>query len=160
MKCRSRSGEITGHDGAKYAWESGKKELPFAAYEALLLLCRTADYRLSHKRWDGWYINRKTGELISPDLGKLEVTPEDINGIPFLHSRLSMLQSQVERQAKQIDALEAENARLRDQTHYRQAVTELETMQGRIGALLEGIRTAEVFNFSKPGEETPLRAVA
>ncbi len=75
------------------AWEAEKKTTPFAAFEALRLLTLDAVFRTSHKRWDGWFINRKTGELVSPDVGKLAVTPEEINGIPFLHNRLSVLES-------------------------------------------------------------------
>lgn len=141
-------------------WESGSSEVPFAAFEALRLQYCSAAYRLSHKHWDGWFINRKTGELVSPDIGKLAVKPAEVNSLRLLYGQLSTLQSQVEQQAKKIDAMEAENARLRDQARYRQVAAELETMQGRIGALLEGIRTAEVFHFSKPADETPLRAVA
>lgn len=128
-------------------WESGDIEMPRAAFEALRLLSATAGQRLSHKHWDGWFINSKTGELVSPDVGRLAVKPEEINGLPGLYNRLSILMLHVEKLESQVDALEAENASIRSSEKSRQLAAELESMQERIAGLLASVRTAEIIEF-------------
>lgn len=137
-------------------WENGSDEVPYAAFEALRLLSHTAAQRLSHKHWDGWFINRKSGELVSPNIGRLAVKPEEINGLPALYNRLSIFQSYVEKLEGQVDALEAENAALRSNDKTRKIAAELENMQGRIAELLAGVRTAEIIEFNPPAVERRL----
>ena len=135
------------------AWESGVKPVPFASYEALRLCSQNAQYRLSHKHWDGWFIQRQTGQLISPDIGRLAVTPAEINGIPLLHNRLSILQAEIEQQRMQIAELQAENITLRSAATSRQVALELEAMQARIAGLLSTFHTAEIIEFNQPAAE-------
>ncbi|WP_157272419.1 hypothetical protein [Azonexus hydrophilus] len=134
-------------------WESGEIETPRAAFEALRLLCASATQRLSHKHWDGWFINSQTGELVSPDVGRLSVKPEEINGLPALYHRLSILMLHVEKLESQVDALEVENASLRGNAKSRQIAAELESMQERIAGLLASVRTAEIIEFNHPAAE-------
>lgn len=134
-------------------WESGDVPVPKAAYEALRLLSRTAMQRLSHKHWDGWFINRD-GELISPDNGRLSVKPGEINSLPTLYGRLSNLEFEIARQTEAISFLRAENTALRSGDRSRQTAAELEAMQERIAGLLADINTAEIieFNLSTSGQ--------
>lgn len=129
-------------------WESGDIAVPKAAYEALRLLSRTATQRLSHKQWDGWFINRD-GELVSPDNGRLTVKPGEINSLPSLYGRLSSLELEIARQSEAITFLQAENAALRSGDRSRQAAAELQAMQERITALLAVINTAEIIEFNQ-----------
>lgn len=129
-------------------WESGEIEVPRAAREVLRLLSTSACQRLSHKHWDGWFINRKTGELVSPDIGKLAVKPEEINGLPALYNRLSHLMYKVMNLESQVEALVAENAELRSGDKSRQLAAELEAMQERIAGILGSVRTAEIIEFN------------
>lgn len=129
-------------------WESGEIEVPRAAREVLRLLSTSACQRLSHKHWDGWFINRKTGELVSPDMGRLAVKPEEINGLPALYNRLSILILHVAKLEEQVGALIAENTALRSGDKSRQLAAELEAMQERIGSMLADVCTAEVIEFT------------
>lgn len=141
------------HRGTVCRWEAGAIAVPFSAFETLRLLYYTAAQRLSHKHWDGWFINRQTGELISPDLGRLAVKPQEINGLPNLYNRLSILECLVEKQKQQIDELQVENTALRSNEKSRQVAAELEAMQDRLSDLLTDVRTADVIEFNRPGEE-------
>jgi len=129
-------------------WESGEIEMPKAPFEALRLLSTSAEQRLSHKQWDGWFINRKTGELVSPDVGRLAVKPEEINGLPGLYNRLSHLMLHVGNLESQVEALVAENTALRTGDKSRQLAVELEAMQERIASILDSVRTAEIIKFN------------
>lgn len=139
-------------------WENGSDEVPYAAFEALRLLSLTAGQRLSHKHWDGWFINRQTGELVSPNIGRLAVKPEEINGLPALYNRLSILLHHVEKLEGQVDVLETENVSLRSNDKSRQIAAELENMQERIADLLAGVRTAEIIEFNPLAVERRLVA--
>lgn len=134
-------------------WESGEVEMPKAAYEVLRLLSRSACQRLSHKHWDGWFINRQTGELVSPDVGRLAVKPEEINGLPGLYNRLSHLMLHVANLESQVEALVTENTELRSGDKSRQLAAELEAMQERIAGILGSVRTAEIIEFNNAPAE-------
>lgn len=137
-------------------WEADTQETPKAAFEALRLLCASAAQRLSHKHWDGWFINDH-GELVSPDIGRLVVKPEEINGLPGLYNRLSHLMLHVGTLESQVEALVAENTALRGGNKSRQLAGELEAMQERIAGILASVRTAEIIEFNPPAAE-PRRA--
>lgn len=129
-------------------WESNDVEMPKAAFEALRLQYQIAAQRISHKQWDGWFLNRKTGELVSPDKGRLAVTADEINALPELYGCLSELKIATAQQAELIKALQAENTALRTTDKSRQVADELEAMQERISELLSSVRTAEVIEFN------------
>lgn len=139
-------------------WENESADVPYAAIEALRLLSLTASQCISHKAWDGWFINRQTGELISPDQGRLAVKPEEINGLPFLYNRLSILLLSVAKLEGQVGSLIAENTALRRGDKSRQLAAELEAMQERIGAMLANVGTAEVFEFTPLAPDLRLTA--
>lgn len=134
-------------------WESGEIEPPKAAIEALRLLSLTASQRLSHKHWDGWFINRQTGELICPDNDRLAVKPEEIKGLPGLYNRLSILMLHVAKLEEQVASLIAENTALRSGDKSRELAAELEAMQKRIGTMLADVSTAEIIRFTPQAPE-------
>lgn len=133
-------------------WESGDVAIPKTAYEVLRLLVRTAAQRLSHKHWDGWFINRD-GEMVSPDHKRLTVKPGEINSLPALYSRLSSLELEVSRQEEEICALRAENNALRRGFSSSQATAELQAMQERINELLASLNTAAIIDFNQPANQ-------
>lgn len=108
--------------------------------------------RLSHKHWDGWFINRD-GKLVSPDNGRLEVKPGEINSLPSLYSRLSALELEIARQSEAIAFLREENTVLRSGDRSRQTAAELQAMQERITGLLATINTAEIIEFNQLASE-------
>lgn len=135
-------------------WESGKAPVPFAAFEALRLLSESREFRLSHPMWDGWFMNPQTGELVSPDVGKLAVLPEEISGLPRLYAERDMHKRTAEKLRKELEALTAENTRLRKLFAADGVTDELRSMQDHLAGLLERIATARVLDFPAPAGAT------
>lgn len=125
------------------AWEQGARPVPFMAFELLRLVYESVAYRLSHAKWDGWFLNR-SGEFVSPDAGKMAVTPAEVANIPSLQDQIATLKAEAKRLRDELDAQEAENARLRALFSNQGITSELEAMQARIGDLMASIQTAQV----------------
>lgn len=134
-------------------WERGSSAVPFSAFETLRLQYCSAAQRLSHKCWDGWFINRQTGELVCPDIGRLAVKPEEIKTLPLLYGQVSGFRDELAKQSNRVAELEAENITLRNGTNARQVAAELEAMRERITGLLNTFHTAEIIKFNQPAEE-------
>ena len=134
-------------------WESGSSAVPFSAFETLRLQYYSAAQRLSHQCWDGWFINRQTGELVCPDIGRLAVKPEEIKTLPLLYNQISVFRDEIATQGARIAELEAENIALRNTTNSRQVAAELQAMQDRIAGLLSTFHTAEIIEFHQPADE-------
>lgn len=141
-------------------WEDGKALVPVAAFEALRLQSETVFARLSHRQWDGWFMHRKTGEFVSPDVGRLVVGPAELNLLPMVYADRKRLEQLAAEQAARIAELEAENAALRGGARVKAVATELEAMQGRIADLLGALRTADVIPFPNDSQTQPKRATA
>lgn len=114
------------------------------------MLSSSNAYRLSNERWDGWYMCRATGALVSPDVGRLAVQPGEINSLPHLYSRIALQEQTIAEKQAVIDALVAQNTELRNGKTSRQLARDLEDMQLRISALLASVRTAEIIEFNRP----------
>lgn len=141
-------------------WEKGEDSLPFAAFEAIRLQSETTFARLSHSSWDGWYIEQAGGRFVSPDCGRLDVSPGDLNALPAMLAEVSILRSTAEKQTRRIDELEAENAVLRAGQKVRAVAGELAEMHARIGDLLGELQTAEVLPFPVVPHQPALRKAA
>jgi len=68
-----------------YRYEGDRARIPFSAFELLRVLFESAQFRMSHKSWDGWFIS-KEGKLVSPDVGRLSFTPVDLSSIRPIHA--------------------------------------------------------------------------
>ena len=143
------------------AWETGASPAPFAAVETFRLLSESTAFRLSHKAWDGWFINHQTAALISPDVGRLEVLPDEINALPRLYAERDYHKTEAERLRKELAEAQAENTRLRT-LYLEDGVTdELRTMHDRLAGLLGRIGTARIMGFPSSNETPhPARKVA
>lgn len=141
-------------------WESDQTPVPVAAFEALRLHSESLFGRLSHRQWDGWFIHRQTGEFVSPDVGRLSLTPAELNTLPMMYADLRRLEQRNTEQVARIAELEAENTALRGGARVRAVATELEAMQDRIAGLLGALRTAEVIPFPAESTTQPMRATA
>lgn len=127
-------------------WENGDAPIPFAAFEVLRLVFESTAHRLSHARWDGWFFDRE-GSLVSPDVGRLAVGPEDFTALVFLRGELDAHRQQSASLREEIAALEAENTRIRQMYRDQGVTRELEAMQDRLDGLLASVRTAKVIHF-------------
>lgn len=139
------------------AWERGDCPIPFMAFELLRLVFESVAYRLSHAKWDGWFIDWE-GRFVSLDTGKLAVTPAEASYLPSLLNQIDTLQAEARRLKTALDAQEAENARLRALHQGSGLAAELEAMQARLGDLLASIQTAQVIPF--PVQSNRLEAAA
>jgi hypothetical protein len=128
------------------AWERGDKPAPFMAFELLRIVFESAANRLSHAKWDGWHFDQE-GNLVSPDVGRLAVGPEDFTALVFLRGELEAHRLTAASLKAEIAELEAENQRLRKMFRENAITTELESMQARLGDLLASIKTAQVIPF-------------
>lgn len=128
-------------------WENGDAPIPFMAFELLRLVFESTAHRMSHARWDGWFFDRD-GLLVSPEVGRLAVGPEDFTALVFLRGELDAHRQQAARFKEEIAALEAENTRIRQMYRDQGVTRELEAMQDRLDGLLASIRTAQVIPFA------------
>lgn len=128
-------------------WENGDAPIPFAAFEVLRLVFESTARRLSHAKWDGWFIGQD-GRFVSPEVGRLDVGPEDFTALVFLRGELDAHRQQSARLKEEIAALEAENTRIRGMYREQGVTQELEAMQDRLDGLLASIRTAQVLPFT------------
>lgn len=127
-------------------WENGKQPVPFMAFELLRMVYESAASRLSHKKWDGWYID-SDGFMVSPDVGKLFIEPSDFMYYMTQRGHIKYLEKQLADFKEEIAAKDAENAELRQQFQHGELAQELEAMQEKISGLLASIHTAEVIPF-------------
>lgn len=150
--------DMTAEDCAAYlrvsvstvrAWECGDEAIPFSAYWLLRLTIKADRFNTRFPEWEGWVIAED-----GPDAGKLiaanrsyAFTPQEIACFPGAWHQVSVSDLRAEKLQAKLDQATAENTRLR-QLYQAQGVTrELRRMQERIGALLEGVGTAELIDF-------------
>jgi hypothetical protein len=129
------------------AWERGDKPVPFMAFELLRIVFESTAHRLSHAKWDGWFIG-KDGRFVSPDVGRLEVGPADFTALVFLRGELEAHRQAAACLKDEMATLVAENNRIRQMFRDQGVTHELETMQDRLEGLLASIRTAQVIPFN------------
>lgn len=142
------------------AWETDASPVPFSAVETFRLLAESTAFRLSHRAWDGWFINHKTGGLISPDVGRLEVFPAEINALSRLYTDRDFHKAETERLRRQLEEAKAENTRLRTLYLADGVTDELRTMHDRLTGLLGRIGTARIIDFPSSNEASiPTRKV-
>jgi len=133
-----------------WRWEKGTVQIPFAAYMALRLLLDVRYLPHQVKEWDGWQIisaGPDVGMLYDAEKTGAMVSPVDIRQMPWVRGERDAWKRKAEKAEAKAAELEAENTRLR-QLYQAQGVTrELRRMHERIGALLEGVGTAELIDF-------------
>lgn len=140
------------HEDSIRHWEGGKggnHPIPRAAVCALAMLAGDSRFlTVTHRDWDGWFIGRD-GKLYTPDRCYW-FTPNNL--------RAWWIEQQIARSARetakdlqqQLDAAIKENTELRSLFVQAGVVTELDSMERRIGELRERINTAQVIPFPKP----------
>jgi hypothetical protein len=126
------------------AWETGAEPVPFMAFELLRMVCESAAHRLSHAKWDGWFIG-EDGGFVSPDVGRLSVKPEDFTAWQYTQSELETHRANVKKMQEEITALVAENTRLRGLFVNQGVVDEIAYIRDRMGELFGQINTARIF---------------
>lgn len=136
------------------AWEQGREQVPFMAFELLRVVYEGANFKLSHPAWDGWFIERKTGRLVSPDRGNLSFTPHEFSYIRETHRHKTILEQDNQRLSEQIKAMQDEMEALRAIADSGALLDELHTMRSQLEAMLSSISstTAKVYPFPQPDQ--------
>lgn len=142
-----------------HKWEKGVYRLPFSAFELLRLVLESVKFKMSHPKWDGWFIN-ENGVLHSPDIGGKGWTPEQLVWSTMTRSEAALLRNDVKKLQSQLDAAIAENTALRKMFLDNGVTDEVASMQEKINALMNRINTARVFKFTLIEDEQPLEKVA
>ena len=122
------------------AWETGKARVPFMAFELLRLVYESTAFRMSHARWDGWFIDRE-GRLVSPDVGGRGALPEDFAVLPYLKAERDSLREENVKLRKTIGQLERDIARLQSLAQNRVLAQEVAAMQARLSGLVGALQT-------------------
>ncbi|MDP2821079.1 MAG: hypothetical protein Q8O52_00145 [Sulfuritalea sp.] len=141
------------HVATVWRWESGEIPVPFAAYMALRLLLDVRYLPHQVKEWDGWkiinagvdvgmlYDSKKTGEMFSPS---------ELRATRWVKGERDAWKTKAEKADARAAELEAENTRLRKLYREQGITRELRQMHERIGALLEGVGTADLHELNSP----------
>ena len=145
------------------SWEHGYGRIPFSAYYMLVMVTKTPNFRFANEQWAGWkieveydWLNKfKPIAYLKNEKEKISLTP---NELLYVRQHLSLGASameQVEELRSKLDAAIAENNRLRQMFRENGVTAEVEAMQDKIAALLEGIRTAKIIDlgaYLKPSD--------
>lgn len=126
------------------AWETGEEAVPFMAFELLRLVYESAAFRLSHAKWDGWFI-AKDGCFVSPDVGRLTVQPHDFAALQYTQGERDAVRRENQELREAIAAKAEENNRLRELFVNQGVVDEIAHIRDRIGELFGQINTARIF---------------
>jgi DNA-binding transcriptional regulator YiaG len=137
-------------------WENGEVDIPFASFELLRVVYHSAQFKLSHPEWDGWFIST-TGELISPYCRDIALTPGDLNLVPYLHSWNATMKDEVAKLTQELAVVRAENTALRELFLANGITDEVAAMQERVNALMTRINTARVIPFAPVQDEPQLQ---
>ncbi|MBI5431161.1 MAG: hypothetical protein HY938_12010 [Nitrosomonadales bacterium] len=140
-------------------WEGGYCEIPFMAYELLRILSENLFARMSHEKWNGWFISAE-GKLVSPNVGKCEYTPEQLEWISWQGTEATRLQREVNHLQKALEEAQEENTKLRQMFLSQGVVDELYSMHDRLSELVEKMATARIVPFKKSDQAEPMEKTA
>lgn len=143
-----------------FRWEGGKTPVPFTCFELLRVVSDSVRFKMSHPKWDGWFINYH-GVLHSPDIGGKGWTPEQLVWSTMTRSEAALLRNDVKKLQSQLDEAISENTALREMFLDNGVTDEVASMQEKINALMARINTALVIPFASADiEQQPLEKVA
>lgn len=129
-----------------HKWEKGVYRLPFSAFELLRLVLESVRFKMSHPKWDGWFVN-ESGVLHSPDIGGKGWTPEQLVWSTMTRSEAALLRNDVKKLQSQLDAAIEENTALRKMFLDNGVTDEVASIQEKINTLMNRINTARVVPF-------------
>lgn len=131
------------------AWEQGRQPVPFMAFELLRLVYEGATFKLSHPDWDGWFIDRRSGKLVSPDRGDLSFSPFELSYICETYASKANAEAENERLRMEIATLKAELDELRDLYQSGGATEQLHDIKSQLETMLASIgeATSKIYQF-------------
>lgn len=139
-----------------HKWEKGVSPVPFAEFELLRLVLESVRFKMSHVKWDGYFIN-DNGVLHSPDIGGKGFTPEQLVWSAMTRSEAALLRNDVTKLQNQLNAAIAENTALREMYLSNGVTDEVAAVQEKVNALMARINTARVIPFAPTQDEPQLQ---
>jgi DNA-binding transcriptional regulator YiaG len=137
-------------------WEHGYFRVPFSAYYMLVMVSKTPNFRFANEQWAGWKIEAGYDPLnkfepisyLKNDKLRISLEPNELLYVRQWLSLGAAAREQVVELRSALDAAIAENTRLRQMFRENGVTAEIEAMQNKITALLDGIRTAKILDLS------------
>lgn len=122
-------------------WEAGLEAIPYAAYAMLRMATELQYLPAGVKEWESFEFIRSgpdAGKLIDHRTGEM-FSPAEITTIRYVYADAGRVMRENVALKRQLAALQAEAARLRSLRQLDGIAGELEAMQARMSALLDGI---------------------
>lgn len=136
--------------GTIYRYERDGAQIPFSAFELLRVLYESAQFRMSHQSWDGWFIS-KAGRLVSPDVGRLSFSPAELSSIRHTHVYNKTLITETQRLTEELRIANEKLARFQQNQIEAEILEELVELEQALSAISSKIGKSKVIalNFSK-----------
>lgn len=135
-------------------WESGKSSIPFPMWWVMSCTLQDPEFFLDRPGFHDFYIeyDRSLGEpvLCSSKWPDIRCTPSDLYFQRAAGNKVLQLDAKLAAKQKEVDALTAENTRLRQMLKAGTVASELAAMHAHIGNLLERMHTADIVSFPGP----------
>jgi len=146
-------------------WESGKSKIPFPMWWVMHCTLQDPEHFLDRPGFHDFYIeydhDRKQSLLCSHTWPDIRVSPADLYVQRTALDKVFTLESKLAVKQQEVDALVAENTKLRQMLKAGTVANELAAMQAHIGDLLSSMRTADVVPFPEQATESlPRQATA
>lgn len=133
-----------------YRYERDGARIPFSAFELLRVLYESPQFKMSHQSWDGWYIS-KDGKLVSPDVGNLAFTPNDLSTVRHAHAYNRTLRHEVEKLTRELQLANEKLERFEQSQIEAEILDELVELEQSLSAIRSKIGKSKVIalNFAK-----------
>ena len=128
-------------------WETNKVTVPFMAFELLRLVYESANFRLSNKDWQGWFID-SNGRLVSPKRGSLSFSPDELSFIRETHQVKSMYQEENRQLRAEVEPLRAELAALKASNPHDVLLDELKAIGSNLAEITARVSPNKVVHIS------------
>jgi len=128
-------------------WELNKQPVPFMVFELLRLVHESVHFRLSHKDWNGWFVDTQ-GRLACPDRGNLSFDPLDLTMVREVQNANRVYLQQYKQLQMEIEPLKAEIAALKKVSYANVLLGELSEIEHKLASVLGKMRNAACQNKS------------
>ncbi len=140
-------------------WELDKQPVPFMAFELLRLVHESVHFRLSHKDWNGWFVDAH-GRLISPDRGNLSFLPSDLSMVRETQNANRIYLSQCQILERQVAPLKAEITELKKVGYANALLDELSDVEHKLASVLKKMSMASQLSKASSEKNTFLTTSA
>ncbi|NOT67116.1 MAG: hypothetical protein HOP04_02095 [Methylophilaceae bacterium] len=128
------------------AWENEKKPVPFIAFEILRLVYESANFRLSHQDWAGWFITDQ-GRLVCPDAGDLSFLSTDLPGIHWVKQLARTHELENKRMKAELQPLKEEIKALKEFmaiNELAELTNDLNELEAKVGQIIGRINSSNL----------------